>query len=453
MTGEEQGSDFVTLPPDIGTRARRAGLLQRPPEQLYGWAGTTESNQEGEAAGTPYNGNQSAPGGTLVTATEFAQEEEDMGEPLLGTTGDMLLAGGGTLFMYGKGGAGKTTLTLDGIAHLASGTEWLGQPVPAPVKIILIENEGPRALLRRRVRDKLDTWEGTPWGEQVLVWTDPWMGFTFRNEAYREQVAHWVTEHEAELVVVGPLAAIGAIGGGTPDEVSTFGALLEDVRRRTPLELAFWIVHHENKAGDVSGAWDRLPDTLAHVTAIGNGHTRLHLQKARWSTLHDTVLNLSWNGTRSFTVDEPKPDADEMVTRVRELYEEEDRWRSTEEVRIAVEGKKPTVTAALEHLAATGWLTEQKGVEGYQWNARCWCHQPSETTEHGRTLLDQPLDQELDPSVNKPGSSGSSNATAGPRVVAGPRNPPPRKGWVAGPANEPATDTTTSNDPDHDIPF
>lgn len=454
---------LTRLTDDAAERAIRSGMNQAPEEERQAAAtaaaAASRSNHQGDTPAEQHRAPQSGVAGVLLSATEFAQEDEEQARPLLGTEDDMLLSAGGTLFMYGKGGAGKTTLTLDAIAHLAAGTEWLGQPVATPLTILLIENEGPRALLRRRIRDKLDTWDAEPWGERVLVWTEPWMGFTFKAELYRMQVAAWVDEHHLDLVVVGPLAAIGAIGGGTPDEVTEFGGMLEDVRRRTDLPVAFWIIHHENKSGDVSGAWDRLPDTLCHVTGQGNGHTRLHFAKARWSALHDTALHLTWDESRSFTVDDPKPSPEDMVTRVRELYEEEDRWRSTQEVWEAVQGSKRAVTDALKSLRDTGWITEQTGVDGYQHNAHCWRHEPDPQSDEQQSMDGEPLNPDgepvAEPVENKPGSAGSASSSAGPEgEFAEPGTHHPEGVGPGGSATNPADDEYLRDpEEDEDIPW
>lgn len=403
--------DFYVLKPNAGRLARERGVNQAPPEELYGHGYQPESKPEGD----PPEGAQGANGGATdallvrCPAQEFMDEEEPLAEPLIGELEDALLVTGGILLMYGKGGAGKTTLTLDAIAHLASGTPWLGQPLPRPLKIILIENEGVRAMLRRRLRAKRDTWQGSPWVERLEVMVDPWMGFTFGKPDYRQQLADWITDFEADLVIVGPLVTIGSVGGGTPEEVHQFELLLVDTWNRTPRRPAFWILHHESKAGLVSGAWDRVPDAMLHVKGQGHGHTYLHFEKVRNSSLHGTDMNLSWNGTYSFTVDEPTDDTDEdVVTRVRELYEQDDQLRTTTQVREAVgAGKNPT-DRAIKTLVESGYLHEQSGrdVPGQAWNARLWYH-------HASFATTQTLDSTLDSGLSTAKSSESSQDPAG----------------------------------------
>jgi AAA domain len=232
---------------------------------------------------------------SVVPLERFAATEEDSAEPLLGSAGDMPLAAGGTLLLYGDGGTSKTTLTIDAALHLAAGADWLGLEVARPLRVLLIENEGPRGPFRAKLARKRESWSGPEFGGRVFVLEEPWGAFTFAIETHRAQLAAYVDEHEFDLVVCGPLAALGAVGGGTPDEVSAFEALLADLRARCQRPLAFWLAHHENKQGDVAGAWERFPDTLAHARLEGRERTRLHWRKVRWSSrLHDERWTLRW---------------------------------------------------------------------------------------------------------------------------------------------------------------
>jgi hypothetical protein len=85
------------------------------------------------------------------------------------------------------------------------------------------------------------------------------------------------------------------VGGGTPDEVSTFTALLTDVRGQLEHPISFWLVHHENKSGEVSGAWEGETDTLLHVKRQGKERSVLRFEKARWApAAHGSKLTLRW---------------------------------------------------------------------------------------------------------------------------------------------------------------
>jgi hypothetical protein len=55
----------------------------------------------------------------VVPVNEFAAVDEPSAEPLLGDEQNTVLSAGGALVVYGDGGAGKTTLELDLVFHLA----------------------------------------------------------------------------------------------------------------------------------------------------------------------------------------------------------------------------------------------------------------------------------------------------------------------------------------------
>jgi hypothetical protein len=142
----------------------------------------------------------------------------------------------------------------------------------------------------------------------------PWALFTFAAEAHREALAARIVERGYDVVVAGPVQRLGFQGGGTPDEVGAFTLNIELVRKRLERPLAVVLAHHENKAGDVSGAWEGVPDTLAHVKARGHGATRLVWQKVRWgSSLHGKEWALLWADGEGFEIDEKPGLTDEDV--------------------------------------------------------------------------------------------------------------------------------------------
>jgi hypothetical protein len=170
---------------------------------------------------------------------------------------------------------------------------------------------------------------------------------------------------------MGPLVTLGMVGGGTPDEVGEFEELIRLTRALVSRPFALWVVHHENKAGDVSGAWERVPDCLCHVQAQGNGHTRLHWRKARWADeSHGTSLDLIWADGRSFTV--RVPDSRDLHREVRELYAAGDRWRTAKEVAHELEAAEGGVRSVLRALVQLEELVFAVGPPGRKHNARCY---------------------------------------------------------------------------------
>jgi len=203
------------------------------------------------------------------------------------------------------------TYILYAAVHLAAGDDWLGILVGRPVRGAIIENEGPRAEFRRKLRRKIEA-AGFDTAGRVVVLEEPWATLTLADEDHRRELALAIDEHEVDLLILGPLVSAGEFPtGGTPDEINRFEKHIGDLRGLTSRSFALWLVHHENKAGRVSGAWERLPDTFIHVTEQGNGRTHLHWQKARHaSSLHGTDTTLIWAAGETYTVEE-KPSLDD----------------------------------------------------------------------------------------------------------------------------------------------
>ena len=247
----------------------------------------------------------------FVSMREFSNVDEASALALASDVeGGTVLPSDGFVLVYGDGGAGKTTLCVDLCCHLADGRQWLGLLTPArPLRIALVENEGPRAMFRVKLRAKLAAadWNGA--GDAVFVMEEPWQELNLSDELHRDELVRALATLNVDLLVAGPLTRLGMEGAGTLADVSAFAALLADVQRRLERPLTVLLVHHENKAGRISGAWEGIPDTLIHVQAQGNGHTRVYWQKCRWSSmLHGKSHHLTWTTTGDgFEVDEREP--------------------------------------------------------------------------------------------------------------------------------------------------
>lgn len=259
----------------------------------------------------------------LVTLDEFADLDEPGAQALVGGDEGAVIPEGGDVMFYGDGGAGKTTLAIDLACHLAAGDDWLGMPVARPTRVVLIENEGPRPLFRTKLRRKRDNWKGSPLEDRVQVLESPWGRVNFADTTGRHQLAAALRDHKIDVAIVGPVTRSGMNEAGTLQEVRDFMALVAEVRELSGRRVAFVLVHHENKGGQVSGAWEGAGDTLFHVQGQGHGRTRLYVQKARWSSNHHaTTLHLVWTDGDGFSVeDKPELDddgiADAILTEVR----------------------------------------------------------------------------------------------------------------------------------------
>jgi hypothetical protein len=247
----------------------------------------------------------------VVTLAEFTAVDEPGAEPLVGDEENNLIPEGGKVMAYGDGGAGKTTLTIDLGLHLAAGDDWLGLTIQRQARVLFVENEGPRPLFRAKLRRKLAGWKGSPLGDRVHVLEEPWARFSFAEDDDRAALADVIREREIDVVIIGPVTAAGMLAAGTIQEARAFGDLVDLVGVLSGRRVTFILIHHENKTGTVSGAWEGVGDTLLHVTGQGHGRTRLFIQKARWSSAHHaTTMQLLWADGDGFELEE-KPELDE----------------------------------------------------------------------------------------------------------------------------------------------
>lgn len=231
----------------------------------------------------------------VVSFDTFTAVDEASDTPLLGTSDQTILPLGGTLMMYGDGGSGKTTVSIDIVVHMAAGRSWMDFPVPRPVRTLLIENEGPRGKFRRKLAEKARTWPGPPFTQNISVMEEPWTEFNLREESHRQGLADVIGRDDIDIVMMGPLVSLGMIGEGQSSGITEFMELVSDIREKASRPWTLWIIHHESKSGDVSGAWSKVPDTLIRVDAITHGWTRMTFRKVRWaSDFHGKVMNMEW---------------------------------------------------------------------------------------------------------------------------------------------------------------
>lgn len=253
----------------------------------------------------------------FVPVAEFAAVDEPGAEPLAAATaGGVVIPAAGTVIVYGDGGAGKTTLEVDLCFALAAGSPWLDLVTcDRPLRIALVENEGPRQEFRDKLEAKLSA-TGSDLDDRLVILEEPWAEITLADATHRRALALALVEHETDLLVIGPLVSAAEFPqGGTPDEIRRFEEHVAELRQLVERPFALLLVHHENRAGRISGAWERLPDTLIHVTEQGNGRTRIYWQKVRWSSpLHGTSCQLRWADGEGFEV-EDKPEITEDTMR------------------------------------------------------------------------------------------------------------------------------------------
>ena len=372
----------------------------------------------------------------IVSLEEFAAVEEMGAAAIVGSPGEAVIPEGGDVLIYGDGGAGKTTLMIDLGCHLAAGDDWIGMPIPNAVRVLLVENEGPRPLFRAKLRRKLGGWAGAPLAGRVQVLERPWAWFTFADESRRAWLAGELQRLEIDVVIIGPVSRSGMQEAGTLAEVRDFMALVDDVRRRTGRHVTFILVHHENKGGKVSGAWEGSGDTLLHVTGQGHGHTRVYVQKARWaSSYHAQTIVLAWTPGEGFEV-EDRPEftdeevGDQIVTAI--AADPGAGWTKVEEA-------TPGMSKQKRRQARDGLLRGGVIVNiGREAGADVWLEECPERKQARLYLASDPTIQHLRPD---PGADGAQSAPATGVDIDRHLRPAPRlKGAQGGAVADPPPD-------------
>lgn len=245
----------------------------------------------------------------------FVADRIDGPPALIGTDEDTLLPAHGLLILAGRGGRGKTTLTIDAIFHLASGIEWLGFQVARPLRVLVIENEGPREQFRRKLEQKMTSWPHEIHGA-IFVHTLDWGAFAFSDEAKLERLRVFIVDERIDLVVGDPLDTLGIEGVGSPDETRIFVELMKIVGLFQ--SVAFWLLHHMRKEksvdalDDISGAWGGRPDTALALELLDGNRSKLHFPKVRWGVGRRPAMLLAFDvaGERYAPIGEDGPERD-----------------------------------------------------------------------------------------------------------------------------------------------
>ncbi len=248
---------------------------------------------------------------------DFLDEVSDSPAALVGDDDEVLLPAGGLLMLVARGGKGKTTLTIDFAFHLVSGVDWLGFKVARPLRVLLVENEGPREPFRAKLATKTKVWPHELAGE-LFVHTLDWGGFTLADGDARAQLRSYIESNEIDVVVGDPLDSLGVAGVGSPEDVRAFMALMHEVGLHK--DVAFVLLHHPHKGesadplDEASGAWGGKPDTQLNLDKKTNNRARLSFPKVRWSR----------RGTRSAYLLAFDPDTESFSVVHEEADEERD---------------------------------------------------------------------------------------------------------------------------------
>lgn len=237
----------------------------------------------------------------FMDAYDFVDMQVEPPAPLWGNREHTIIPAGGLVVCAGRPGVGKTTWVVDLACHLAAGLPYppTGDelapdpwPVPRPLRIVLIENEGPIEMFRDKLGNKLERWPHAPFADAggylgVQVWR--WGSFSFADEDTFRRVGVEMDDLQIDLVIGDPLAMLGMEGVGSPKETRDFVQLIRGLGLGHGR--AFLFLHHfrernEDRADElarISGAWGGHLDTLLTLQPMGHeDELRMAFPKLRW---------------------------------------------------------------------------------------------------------------------------------------------------------------------------
>jgi hypothetical protein len=206
-------------------------------------------------------------------------------DPLLGTEDDCILPPLGLGLLIARGGKGKTTFSLDLALHLASGIDYLGLAVQRSLRVLVIENEGPREPFRRKLERKRQSWPHEIAGA-IHVYDENWGHARLDLDGFVERLNGHCREHDIDLVIGDPLDSLGMDGEGTPSETRAMVDRFKAAGLFT--ERAWWLPHHSRKESvkeavdAASGAWGGRPDAMLALEKRSGNRARLSFAKIRW---------------------------------------------------------------------------------------------------------------------------------------------------------------------------
>jgi AAA domain len=293
---------------------------------------------------------------------------------------------GGLLLVVASGGKGKTTFSIDGVFHMASGLAFVGIPVLRPLRILIIENEGPREPFRRKLERKSQAWTDQVAGA-IFVKTLNWGDCMLDDSEERKRLRAFIEQEHIDLVVGDPLDSMGLEGVGSPKDTREFMKLL--VKLGLTRDVAFWMLHHTNKQSwddeleEASGAWGGRPDTMLRLNILPGNRSRLSFPKIRWGSEAQRaawILDFDKN-TETFSKvgDEAVSERDYFVD-VSNLLQDRV-WRTSREIAAPSnprDGSKPGIGASETAIKAAleerpDFFISKPGNEvGRHPNATCW---------------------------------------------------------------------------------
>jgi hypothetical protein len=164
--------------------------------------------------------------------------------------------------------------------------DWLGFEVAHPLRVLLVENEGPQEPFRAKLEWKRESW-GHEIAGKLFIQTLNWGAFTFADGKQAARLRSFIEENEIDLVIGDPLDSLGLEGAGSPENTRRFMELMSQAGLFR--SVAFTLLHHPRKEGaqdeldEAAGSWGGKPDTMLRLERRDGNRARLSFPKVRWS--------------------------------------------------------------------------------------------------------------------------------------------------------------------------
>jgi hypothetical protein len=326
----------------------------------------------------------------FLSGAEFRKQPLGATDPLIGTNGDALIMPHSLTLLAGIGGTGKTTLALHAAVHWAAGLPWFGITMNRPLRLILIENEGPHDPFAEKIDQLCDRFKECPCGgpkhgdlgagfdRNATVLDAPWGKFSFDDMGLANDLNAHAKDFEADLVIANPLGRLGMRGAGTPEETRAFVNLLTNAGLFN--DFAALLIHHMAKgkqtslSQQISGDWGGHPDTILILEQAGQRRSKLTVEKNRWGDqgAREPII-LNWltedDGPIGYrTAENPQGVADDTLYERIDLYlKQQEKPSGITTIRQNVPGQARRIKDLVERGVVDGRYLASGGVRPRYW--------------------------------------------------------------------------------------
>jgi hypothetical protein len=225
-----------------------------------------------------------------VTYSEFvARVDENASEPLLVCDQGSAFLCGSLGLLVAKTGDGKTTLAVAFALHASAGLDFAGFSFPRPLRLLVVQNEGPREAFRQKLAAAAAHWPKAL--ETVRVWDEPesWGSVKVSVPEARRRLRRVLELHDVDIVIVDTLTRYGVRGNGTPEETREFIEWLTETGLGR--DRGFMLLHHPITRPDsslelierIAGAWSPHADMVLYLEKLADKRARLSSVKIRWA--------------------------------------------------------------------------------------------------------------------------------------------------------------------------